>query len=123
MTEIDFYELLEVRAHRRRQDRSRRRTGGWRCSYHPDQATLAMHEAETRFKAISEAYDCLKDPQKRAAYDRYGKAGVQGGGAGPQGVRRLLSDIFEDIFGQFTGRGRQPSGRGQDPALRPRDDL
>ena len=110
-TDIDYYELLECE---RGADDSTLKSAYRRLAikWHPDK-NPGDAAAEARFKAISEAYDCLKDPQKRAAYDRYGKAGVQGGGAGPQGFGGF-SDIFEDIFGQFTGRGRQPSGRGQD---------
>src|SRR5437867_8215890 len=52
-------------------------------TYHPDRNNGAK-DAEERFKAITEAYDVLRDPQKRAAYDRYGEAGLRGsaGGAG-----------------------------------------
>ena len=111
-TDIDYYELLECE---RTADDGTLKSSYRRLAirWHPDK-NPGDETAEARFKAISEAYDVLKDPQKRAAYDRYGKAGVQGGsGAGAQGFGGF-SDIFEDIFGQFTGRGRQPSGRGQD---------
>ncbi len=97
----DYYELLEIE--RTADD------GVIKSSYrklamrwHPDK-NPGDTEAEARFKAISEAYDCLKDPQKRAAYDRYGKAAFQnGGGAAPQD----FGDIFENIFGEFMGGGR-----------------
>ncbi len=112
-TDIDYYELLECE---RTADDGTLKSSYRRLAvrWHPDK-NPGDHAAEQRFKAISEAYDVLKDPQKRAAYDRFGKAGLGqgGGGAGPQGFGGF-SDIFEDIFGQFTGRGRQPSGRGQD---------
>ena len=112
-TDIDYYELLECE---RTADDGTLKSAYRRLAvrWHPDK-NPGDHAAEQRFKAISEAYDVLKDPQKRAAYDRYGKAGLGqgGGGAGPQGFGGF-SDIFEDIFGQFTGRGRPPSGRGQD---------
>ena len=48
--------------------------------YHPDRNTAP--EAEEKFKEITEAYEVLRDPQKRAAYDRYGKAGLRGAGGG-----------------------------------------
>ena len=111
-TDIDYYELLECE---RTADDGTLKSAYRRLAirWHPDK-NPGDAAAEARFKAISEAYDCLKDPQKRAAYDRYGKAAFQqGGGAGASGFGGF-GDIFEDIFGQFTGRGRQASGRGQD---------
>jgi molecular chaperone DnaJ len=91
--------------------------------YHPDQ-NKDNAEAEARFKEISEAYDVLKDEQKRAAYDRFGKAafdGSMGGGAGGfggfsggAGFSGAFSDIFEDMFGDMMGGGRGGSGRGSD---------
>ncbi len=101
----DYYELLEIE---RTSD-----DGVIKSSYrklamrwHPDK-NPGDANAEAKFKAISEAYDVLKDPQKRAAYDQYGKAAFQnGGGRGAQDFGGF-SDIFEDIFGQFTGGGRQ----------------
>lgn len=94
--------------------------------YHPDQ-NKDNKDAETKFKEISEAYDVLKDEQKRAAYDRFGSAafdgsmGGMGGGArgGPGGMGGgfgAFSDIFEDMFGDMMG-GRGPGGgsnRGSD---------
>ena len=110
-TEIDYYQLLEV---------SRDADGGVLKSayrklamkYHPDR-NPGDAECEAKFKAINEAYDCLKDPQKRAAYDRFGhtaytqgmQGGGSGGGHGPQGDFGDIGDIFETIFGSAFGGG------------------
>jgi molecular chaperone DnaJ len=73
-------------------------------TYHPDRNN-GSKEAEERFKEITEAYDVLRDPQKRAAYDRYGEAGLRSGGAG--GFHHVdLSEalgIFMRDFGGFGG--------------------
>ncbi len=111
-TEIDYYELLECErgANDATLKSSYRRLA---MQWHPDK-NPGNHEAEQRFKAISEAYDCLKDPQKRAAYDRYGHAAFQQGSSGGGGAQDFggFSDIFENIFGEFMGGGRQQRGRG-----------
>jgi molecular chaperone DnaJ len=87
--------------------------------HHPDR-NGGCEEAEGRFKEINEAYSILSDPKKRAAYDQFGHAGVNGQGGGGQGfgdVNDIFSEVFGDVFGDmFGGRGRQRSGpaRGQD---------
>src|SRR3569833_913058 len=73
--------------------------------YHPDRYN-GSKDAEERFMEITEAYDVLRDPQKRAAYDRYGEAGLRGGSGGFHHVD--LSEalgIFMRDFGGFSGLG------------------
>ncbi|MFN3945695.1 MAG: molecular chaperone DnaJ [Allosphingosinicella sp.] len=106
MVETDFYELLQVsREADERTIKSAYRRLAMEC--HPDR-NGGCPDAEAKFKAINEAYDCLKDPQKRAAYDRFGHAGVRNGGAGGFGGAQdfgSFSDIFENIFGEFMNGG------------------
>lgn len=90
--------------------------------YHPDH-NAGKPEAEAKFKEISEAYERLKNPESRAAYDRYGHAAFDGGGGrgnysgGFDGnFSSAFSDIFNDFFGDFSNstRSRETSNRGSD---------
>lgn len=117
--DIDYYELLEVQ---RGADDATLKASYRKLAmqYHPDR-NPGDAKAEARFKAISEAYDCLKDPQKRAAYDRYGKAAFQNGGPGGGGGADFgdIGDIFESIFGSaFGGGSRQQRGPARGADLR-----
>src|ERR671912_2649007 len=106
MAETDYYELLGVpRGADDAAIKAAYRRLAKEC--HPDRHGGCTNQ-EARFKEISEAYECLKDPQKRAAYDRFGKAAFQNGGGGDPfggaGGFESFSDIFSSIFGEFADR-------------------
>jgi molecular chaperone DnaJ len=106
LTEIDYYELLEVS---KGSDKStiKKAYRQMAMKYHPDK-NPGDNEAEERFKAINEAYQVLSDEEKRAVYDRYGKAGLEGHGqrgGGFSGGFDDLSSVFEEMFGSAFGGG------------------
>jgi len=110
-TTIDYYELLECE---RTADAGTIKSSYRKLAmkYHPDK-NAGCKDSESKFKAVSEAYEVLKDPQKRAAYDRYGHAAFQNGGGGGGGGQDFggFSDIFESVFGEFMGGGRGGNAR------------
>lgn len=110
MSERDYYEVLGVSRSVDAADlkKSYRRLA---MKYHPDR-NEDNPEAADKFKEVKEAFEILKDPQKRAAYDQFGHAGVNnqaGGGAGFGGGADI-NDIFGDVFGDIFGGGRGRSG-------------
>ena len=117
----DFYELLGV-SRTTSADDIKKAYRKLAMQHHPDR-NPGDKEAERKFKEISHAYDILKDPEKRAAYDRYGAAAFEGG-AGPGGPFQggqgfdfgsVFGDIFEEMFGANGARGRgRADTRGQD---------
>ena len=108
----DYYALLEVTREASADDlkRAYRKLA---MKYHPDR-NPGDKASEAKFKEVSEAYDVLKDEQKRAAYDRFGHAAFENGGAGAPGGFGFqeggLGDIFDQMFGEFMGGRRGAAG-------------
>ena len=115
MAKADYYEVLGVSREASDQElKSAYRKQA--LKHHPDR-NPGDHASEEKFKEASEAYQVLSDPDKRAAYDHYGHAGVNGpggfpGGGSPFGGAVDLGDIFGDLFGEMFGGGGGGQQRG-----------
>ncbi len=117
MAKRDFYDILGVA---KGADEKTLKTAYRNLAkkLHPD-ANHGTKETDAKFKELNEAYDVLKDPQKKAAYDRFGHQAFENGGGGRPGggpgfgpeFNSSMSDIFEDLFGDFMGGQR--GGQGQ----------
>jgi len=119
MSKQDYYDLLGV-GRGASADEIKKAYRKMAMQFHPDR-NPGDAAAEQKFKEINEAYDVLKDDQKRSAYDRFGHAafeqgGGRGGGSGDFGFGGGFADIFDEMFGEMMGGGRrgQATGRGAD---------
>ena len=109
MAKQDYYATLGV-AREASADDLKRAYRKLAMQFHPDR-NPGDKQAEAKFKELNEAYDVLKDEQKRAAYDRFGHAAFEQGGGGPGGFDFSgaggLGDIFDQMFCDFMGGGRR----------------
>ncbi|MDB5405822.1 MAG: dnaJ [Rhodospirillales bacterium] len=117
MAKLDYYELLGVQRGAGA-DELKKAYRKLAMQFHPDR-NPGDEAAEQKFKDVGEAYEILKDDQKRAAYDRFGHAAFENNGAGRPGTGDFgtgFADIFDEMFGEFMGgrRGAQGQGRGSD---------
>lgn len=116
MSKRDYYEVLEVQKGASA-DELKRAYRKLAMKYHPDR-NHDDKEAEAKFKELNEAYDVLKDEQKKAAYDRFGHSAFEGGMGGNGGHHGFsgsagaagFGDIFDEIFGDFMGGRSQKHG-------------
>jgi molecular chaperone DnaJ len=111
MAKQDYYETLGV-GKSASADELKQAYRKLAMQHHPDR-NAGNKSAEQKFKELNEAYDILKDDQKRAAYDRFGHAAFEQGGAGGTGGFGFsggFSDIFEEMFGAMGGGRRDAAG-------------
>jgi len=114
MAKEDFYDVLGV-SQNSSADEIKKAYRKKAMQYHPDR-NQGDDAAEHKFKEINEAYDVLKDDQKRSAYDQFGHSAFDGGAPGGGFGGGGFADIFDEMFGDFTGRSRSSGGpaRGSD---------
>jgi molecular chaperone DnaJ len=121
MSKADYYQTLGL-GRTASGDEIKRAYRKLAMAYHPDR-NRGDDSAEQKFKDINEAYEILKDDQKRAAYDRFGHEGLNGGmGGGRQqggfdfagGFAEMFDEMFGDFMGGGRGRRRNPGQRGAD---------
>lgn len=117
MAKSDYYETLGV-DRGASPDELKKAFRKQAMKYHPDR-NPGDAAAEQKFKEVNEAYDVLRDDQRRAAYDQYGHAAFeQGGGAGGFDFGTSFADVFDNLFGDIMGgggrRGQERANRGAD---------
>ena len=107
MARRDYYQVLDL-ARTATEVEIKKAYRRLAMKFHPDR-NPTDHEAEGRFKEVKEAYEVLSDPQKRAAYDQFGHAGVDASRGAGQGFdpRDAFGDIFGEVFGDIFGGGRR----------------